>query len=85
MKKKKYYTGINFPSVLYMTDILFGFFQSNLSGFYDPCPEEEKMLRIRYLFREAVHEVTVGDTEPVRIPKQCKEYCVVLLWWPILQ
>ncbi|KAK2551213.1 DnaJ-like protein subfamily C member 11 [Acropora cervicornis] len=30
--------------------------KSNLSGFYDPCPEEEKMLRIRYLFREAIHE-----------------------------
>ena len=31
------------------------------------------MLRIRYLFREAVHEVTVGDNEPVyRIPKQGK-------------
>ena len=40
-------------------------FQSDLSGFYDPCPNEEKMLQIRYLFREAVHEVTVGDNEPV--------------------
>ena len=54
------------------------FFQSNLSGFYDPCPEEEKMLRIRYLFREAMHEVTVGDEEPVKIPKQCK-YCFLTL------
>lgn len=44
--------------------------KSNLTGFYDPCPEEEKMLRIRYLFRGAVHEVTVGDKEPVRLPKQ---------------
>ncbi|XP_068753709.1 dnaJ homolog subfamily C member 11-like isoform X2 [Montipora capricornis] len=44
--------------------------KSNLSGFYDPCPEEEKMLRVRYLFREAIHEVTVGDEEPVKIPKQ---------------
>ncbi|KAL9971144.1 hypothetical protein ACROYT_G023633 [Oculina patagonica] len=44
--------------------------KSNLSGFYDPCPEEEKMLRIRYLFRDALHEVTFGDKEPVRIPKQ---------------
>nr|XP_058958822.1 dnaJ homolog subfamily C member 11-like [Pocillopora verrucosa] len=42
----------------------------NLSGFYDPCPEEEKLLKIRYLFRDAVHEVTYGDEEPVRIPKQ---------------
>ena len=53
-------------------------FQSNLSGFYDPCPEEEKMLRIRYFFREAIHEVTVGDEEPVKIPKQCK-YCSLFL------
>lgn len=44
--------------------------KSNLSGFYDPCPEEEKMLRIRYLFRDAMHEVTYGDNEAVRIPKQ---------------
>lgn len=49
-----------------------------MSGFYDPCPEEEKMLRIRYLFRDAMHEVTFGDKEPVRIPKQCKPCCVVL-------
>ena len=52
--------------------VLFLSLQSNLSGFYDPCPEEEKMLRIRYLFRDAMHEVTYEDKEPVRIPKQCK-------------
>ncbi|CAH3143143.1 unnamed protein product [Porites evermanni] len=39
--------------------------KSDLSGFYDPCCNEEKMLQIRYLFREAVHEVTVGDNEAV--------------------
>ena len=61
-----------------MTPLLIRVLQSNLSGFYDPCPEEEKMLRIRYLFREALHEVTVSDTEPVRIPKQCKLYFFVL-------
>lgn len=60
--------------------VLFCFFQSNLSGFYDPCPDEEKMLRIRYLFREAVHEVTVNDNEPVRIPKQCKLSCSIGLF-----
>ena len=38
------------------------------------------MLRIRYLFREAVHEVTVGDNEPVRIPKQCKISCSIRLF-----
>ena len=56
----------------------FFFLQSNLSGFYDPCPEEEKMLKIRYLFRDAEHEVTYGDKEPVRIPKQCKQ-CIYVL------
>ena len=31
------------------------------------------MLRIRYLFREAVNEVTVGDNEPVyKIPKRVR-------------
>ena len=53
--------------------VLYLFLQSNLSGFYDPCPEEEKMLRIRYLFRDAMHEVTYGDNEAVRIPKECKQ------------
>ena len=33
------------------------------------------------LFREAVHEVTVGDNEPVyRIPKQCKISCSIQLF-----
>ena len=36
------------------------------------------MLRIRYLFREAIHEVTVGDEEPVKIPKQCKYFSLTL-------
>ena len=55
-------------------DVLFCFlFQSNLSGLYDPCPDEEKMPRIRYLFREAVNEVIVGDNEPVYgIPKHVR-------------
>lgn len=62
-----------------VSDMCFIFsLQSNLSGFYDPCPEEEKMLRIRYLFRDAVHEVTFGDKEAVRIPKQCKLCCSAL-------
>ena len=36
------------------------------------------MLKIRYLFRDAVHEVTYGDEEPVRIPKQCEQLLTVL-------
>ena len=51
----------------------FSLFQSNLSGFYDLCRDEEKMLRIRYQFREVVNEVTVGDNEPVYgIPKHVR-------------
>ena len=72
--------------------ILFFSSQSNLSGFYDPCPEEEKMLRIRYLFRDAMHEVTYGDNEAVRIPKQCKQCmlfcgkaCQVLIFMLVFQ
>jgi DnaJ family protein C protein 11 len=40
----------------------------DLLGFYDPCIGESKKLRIRYLFRERLHEVTVTDRETLRIP-----------------
>jgi len=40
----------------------------DLLGFYDPCIGESKKLRIRYLFREKLHEVTLGDKEALRIP-----------------
>ncbi|PAV55534.1 hypothetical protein WR25_03934 isoform C [Diploscapter pachys] len=42
--------------------------KSQLPGFYDPCPNEPKMLQIRYLFREELHAVTVGDEMPVTLP-----------------
>ena len=42
--------------------------KADLLGFYDPCIGESKKLRIRYLFREKVHEVTVTDKEVLRIP-----------------
>lgn len=42
----------------------------SLPGFYDPCPGEDKNLRVRYLFHAVTHEVTIGDTESLRIPKQ---------------
>ncbi|KAL7648908.1 UNVERIFIED_CONTAM: hypothetical protein RMT77_000842 [Armadillidium vulgare] len=41
-----------------------------LPGFYDPCPGEGKFLRVRYLFRAVIHQVTIKDEEPLRIPKQ---------------
>lgn len=42
----------------------------SLPGFYDPCPGEEKSLRVRYLFHAVTHEVTISDTDSLRIPKQ---------------
>ncbi|XP_067005010.1 dnaJ homolog subfamily C member 11 isoform X3 [Anabrus simplex] len=44
--------------------------KSQLPGFYDPCMGEEKSLMVQYLYHNQLHEVTVGDTEPLRIPKQ---------------
>ncbi|XP_069690191.1 dnaJ homolog subfamily C member 11 isoform X2 [Periplaneta americana] len=44
--------------------------KSHLPGFYDPCVGEEKSLLVHYLFHSHVHEVTVEDNEPLRIPKQ---------------
>ncbi|XP_065676509.1 dnaJ homolog subfamily C member 11-like [Hydra vulgaris] len=44
--------------------------KSQLNGFYDPCPGEDKYLKISYEFRDAVHEAVFNDTEHVRIPKQ---------------
>lgn len=40
----------------------------DLLGFYDPCIGESKKLRVRYLYKEVLHEVTVGDKEVLRIP-----------------
>ena len=44
--------------------------KSSLPGFYDPCVGEEKSLRVVYDFRDALHEVTLKDTDSVAIPKQ---------------
>ncbi|GLH14443.1 DnaJ homolog shv [Gryllus bimaculatus] len=43
---------------------------SQLPGFYDPCVGEDKVLMVQYLYHTHLHEVTVGDTETLRIPKQ---------------
>ncbi|KAK3740940.1 hypothetical protein QZH41_017787 [Actinostola sp. cb2023] len=55
-------------SRLFLSDV----HKYNLSGFYDPCPGQDKLLRIRYEFRDAIHEVTVGDLDQVKLPKQCE-------------
>lgn len=41
----------------------------HLPGFYDPCVGEDKQLWVQYLFHNNVHEVTVKDSETLRIPK----------------
>ena len=40
----------------------------NLIGFWDPCIGEPKKLRVRYLFKDVLHEVTVDDMSGLRIP-----------------
>ena len=42
--------------------------KANLAGFYDPCLAEEKQLFVRYMYGNMIHEVTVGDTELLKIP-----------------
>ncbi|XP_014677927.1 PREDICTED: dnaJ homolog subfamily C member 11-like [Priapulus caudatus] len=44
--------------------------KAGLPGFYDPAPTEEKSLHVLYRFHDVVHEVTMPDAEPLRIPKQ---------------
>uniref|UniRef100_A0A8D3A3U8 DnaJ homolog subfamily C member 11 n=1 Tax=Scophthalmus maximus TaxID=52904 RepID=A0A8D3A3U8_SCOMX len=46
--------------------------KAGLPGFYDPCVGEEKSLKLLYQFRGVMHQVISTDTEPLRIPKQCK-------------
>lgn len=46
--------------------------QSDLPGFYDPCPGQEKSLYIRYNFRNRPHQVTYEDKDPIRLPLQSK-------------
>uniref|UniRef100_A0A672QS27 DnaJ homolog subfamily C member 11 n=1 Tax=Sinocyclocheilus grahami TaxID=75366 RepID=A0A672QS27_SINGR len=50
--------------------------KAGLPGFYDPCVGEEKSLKLLYQFRGAMHQVLSGDTEPLKIPKQCEYRCV---------
>lgn len=42
--------------------------KAGLLGFYDPCPGEPKSLRIKYVFRRRMHEVTIDDTDVLGIP-----------------
>uniref|UniRef100_A0AAY4CW26 J domain-containing protein n=1 Tax=Denticeps clupeoides TaxID=299321 RepID=A0AAY4CW26_9TELE len=47
--------------------------KAGLPGFYDPCVGEEKSLKLLYQFRGVMHQVLSGDTEALRIPKQCED------------
>ncbi|OXA50582.1 dnaJ homolog subfamily C member 11 [Folsomia candida] len=51
--------------------------KSNLPGFYDPVPWEEKRLMIQYLFRNKAHEVIVNDEESISIPKESHQINLV--------
>eukprot|EP00474_Spongospora_subterranea_P009645 CRZ10103.1 hypothetical protein [Spongospora subterranea] len=40
-----------------------------LDGFYDPCPHEhDKLLFIRYIFQNVLHQICYADSDEVRIP-----------------
>ena len=41
---------------------------SDLLGFCDPCPGEDKYLRVRYRYRRALHEVTVKEDAMLALP-----------------
>jgi DnaJ family protein C protein 11 len=42
--------------------------KASIVGFYDPCPDEPKQLRIRYEFRGTMHEVTIDDHDELKAP-----------------
>eukprot|EP00053_Salpingoeca_punica_P012637 m.113383 g.113383 ORF g.113383 m.113383 type:complete len:552 (-) comp15998_c0_seq1:208-1863(-) len=42
--------------------------KASIVGFYDPCPDEPKQLRVRYEFKGNLHEVTIDDHEELKIP-----------------
>lgn len=67
------------PQLKCFTDMVcFG--QTGLPGFYDPCVGEEKSLKVLYQFRGVMHQVLSGDTEALRIPKQCKSLLFLLCY-----
>nr|CAG4650833.1 EOG090X03AJ [Simocephalus serrulatus]SVE94140.1 EOG090X03AJ [Simocephalus serrulatus] len=47
--------------------------KSQLPGFYDPCMGEDKSLYVQYSFHGVPHEVTIQDSDPLRIPKHSQK------------
>ena len=47
--------------------------KSNLTGFYDPCVDEEKSLYIKYSFHSQIHTITYKDTDPIILPNRGKK------------
>lgn len=53
----------------------------DLLGFYDPCLGESKKLRVRYTFKDVLHEVTVGDKDVLRIPMKGESLALHACQW----
>lgn len=54
-------------------DVHAGAHKPSLLGFCDPCPDEKAYLRVRYTYRGVLHEVTVGEDDPLAIPNKAHE------------
>ena len=51
-------------------DMIEGLDKAGMLGFCDPCPGEEKFLRVRYRYRGAMCEVTVGENDALALPNR---------------
>ncbi|XP_050429848.1 dnaJ homolog subfamily C member 11 [Adelges cooleyi] len=43
--------------------------KSQLPGFYDPCIGEDKVLSVKYMYRDLDYEIIINDSESLRIPR----------------
>ena len=54
-------------------DIHEGMHKAGIIGFCDPCPGEDKYLRVRYRYRGRLHEITVGEDDGMSLPNKSHE------------